>query len=127
VWHVSTLYRRLTARIESRGEVWVYWRCNGRDDVSCVRDVSLGGLFIETPKSFPAATVTQLHFLVQEGQIRADAVVRYVKATSGLGLKLVAISEDDRPKLAALVTRLHSLSRQPPSIQNSGLFEFITT
>jgi hypothetical protein len=89
--------------------------------------MSLGGLFIETPKSFPADTLTKLDFLVQEGQIRADAVVRYVKPKNGLGVKFMAVSEDDRPKLAALITRLHSLSRQPPSIQNSGLFEFITT
>jgi hypothetical protein len=117
----------LTARIESREEVWVYWRCNGRDDVSCVRDISLGGLFIETPKSFPAATVTNLHFLVQEGQIRAEAVVQHVKPNSGLGVKFVTVGYFDRPKLAALITRLHGLSRQPPSIQSPGLFEFITT
>jgi hypothetical protein len=73
--------------------------------------MSLGGLFIETPNSFPEATVTSLHFLVQEGQIRADAMVRHVKPNGGLGLKFTAVSEDDRPKLAALITRLHSLSR----------------
>jgi hypothetical protein len=73
--------------------------------------MSLGGLFIETPKSFPQATVTKLHFLVQEGQIRADAMVRHVEPKSGLGLKFMAVSEDDRPKLAALLTRLRSLSR----------------
>ena len=122
---ITTPCRRLTSRVEAREDVWVYWRCNGRDDVSRVQDISVGGLFVETPKSFPAATVTKLHFLVQEGQIRADAVVQYVKPNSGLGLKFTAVTEDDRPKLATLITRLHSLSRRLPSIQNSGLFQFI--
>jgi hypothetical protein len=88
--------------------------------------MSLGGLFIETPKSFPEATVAQLHFLVQEGQIRADAAVRYTKPNGGLGLKFMAVGEDDRPKLAALITRLRHLSRKPPSVQNFGEFHFIT-
>jgi PilZ domain-containing protein len=71
----------------------------------------MGGLFIETPKPKPTDAVTKLNFLVEEGQIRAEAVVRHAKANSGLGLKFVAITEDDRPRLAALVTRLRNLSR----------------
>jgi len=43
---------------------------------------------------------------VQEGQIRADAVVRHVQSGKGLGLKFTALSEQDRPKLSALLTRL---------------------
>jgi hypothetical protein len=91
--------------------------------------MSVGGLFIETSKSFPTATVTELHFLVQEGEIRADAAVRFVEPKGGLGLKFMAVSEDDRPKLAALISRLQRVSRKPPSIQNQniGEFQFITT
>ncbi len=61
----------------------------------------MGGLFIETPK--PTGAVTKLSFLVQEGQIRAEALVWHAKPNSGLGLKFIAVTEDDRPKLAALV------------------------
>lgn len=82
------------------------WKCEGRDDISLVRDMSMGGLFIETPQPRPTGTVTRLDFLVAEGQIRADAVVRYAKPGSGLGLKFTALSEQDRPNLAALITRL---------------------
>lgn len=103
--------RRLTSRVQAREDVWVYWGCNGRDDVSCVRDVSLGGLFIEAPKSVPEASVIKLHFLVEEGQIRAAAEVRHVAPKSGLGLKFTAVIEDDRPNLAALLTRLRGLYR----------------
>lgn len=71
-----------------------------------MRDMSMGGLFIETPQPRAEGVLTRLHFLVQEGQIRADAVVRHAKPGVGLGLKFTALSEQDRPKLAALLTRL---------------------
>jgi len=28
--------------------VWVYWNCKGREDTTQVRDLSMGGLFVET-------------------------------------------------------------------------------
>jgi hypothetical protein len=84
----------------------VYWNCHGREDISLVLNMSMGGLFIETPEPKAQGVLTRLHFLVQEGQIRADAVVRHAKSGVGLGLKFTALSEQDRPKLAALLTRL---------------------
>jgi len=68
--------------------------------------MSMGGLFIETPQPRTEGVLTSLHFLVQEGQIRADAVVRHARSGVGLGLKFTALSAEDRPKLAALLTRL---------------------
>jgi PilZ domain len=91
----------------------VYWKCQGRDDVSQVRNVSMGGLFIETPQARPSGTLTRLDFLVAEGQIRADAVVRHARAGAGLGLKFTALTEPDRPRLAALVTRLRRAQHVP--------------
>jgi hypothetical protein len=98
--------RRMTSRVPAPGDVWVFWQCRGREDVSRVKDMSMGGLFIETPQPRPEGVLTRLHFLVQEGQIRADAVVRHGKSGAGLGLKFTALGEQDRPKLAALLTRL---------------------
>ena len=98
--------RRFSTRVHTPGDVWVCWKCQGRDDISLVRNMSMGGLFIETPQPRPTGTITRLDFLVAEGQIRADAVVRHAKSGSGLGLKFTALSEQDRPKLAALITRL---------------------
>lgn len=98
--------RRFSSRVQTPGNVWVYWKCQGREDVSLVRNMSMGGLFIETPQTKPAGMLTRLDFLVEEGQIRADAVVRHATARVGLGLKFTALSEQDRPKLATLITRL---------------------
>jgi len=106
--------RRFNSRIETRDGVWVYWRCNGRDDTSRVRDVSLGGLFIETQKTRQVGTTAVVDFLVQEGQIRAEAVVRHVEPGSGLGLKFTAVNVGDRSKLVGLMNRLRSVPRQEP-------------
>src|SRR5215472_10736925 len=40
--------RRRTSRVDLIDGVSVYWRCNGREDVSRVRDLGFGGLFIDT-------------------------------------------------------------------------------
>ncbi|HEY1482195.1 MAG TPA: PilZ domain-containing protein [Candidatus Acidoferrum sp.] len=110
-WQIGSLpSRRLYSRVETSENVWVYWRCDGRADVSSVHDMGMGGLFLKTTQVKPVGSLVNLHFLIQEGQLRADAVVRYAK-TGGLGLKFAAISQEDRPKLAALMTRLRGLSR----------------
>ena len=98
-------------RVETPGSVWVYWRCNGKDDVSRVRDLGAGGLFITTPSPRTVGMKAKLDFLVQEGQIRAEAVVRHAEPGNGLGLKFTAVTQQDWEHLAALLTRLRNLSR----------------
>ena len=89
-------------------EVWVCWNCNGHDDVSRVRDMSLGGLFLDTRWRRVIGTPMKVDFLVGEGQIRADAVVRHAVLDRGLGLKFTALTEQDRPRFAALMRRVRS-------------------
>jgi hypothetical protein len=71
--------RRFNSRVETAEGVWVYWRCAGRDDTSRVLDLSLSGLFVETPKLRAVGSTAEVDFLVQEGEIRAEAVVRHVE------------------------------------------------
>jgi hypothetical protein len=40
----------------------------------------VGGLFIETRKACTVGATVELHFLVEDGEIKANATVRYVKA-----------------------------------------------
>lgn len=100
--------RRASSRIPLRQDLWVCWQCNGRDDVSRVHDLSLGGLFLETPTPRTVGASTKVDFLVIEGQIRADAVVRHRVPGRGLGLKFTAVTEQDRRKFASLLRRLRS-------------------
>jgi hypothetical protein len=84
----------------------------GRDDISRVRDLGLGGLFFDTRKTRAIGTTVKVDFLVQEGQIRADAVVRHRLPDRGWGLKFTAITEQDRPRLAALMRRLRGYANE---------------
>jgi PilZ domain len=102
--------RRHYVRVETPQGVWVYWGCDGRDDTSRVQNLSQGGLFIETRKPIVVGAKTQLDFLVQDGQIRAEAVVQYVRPDRGVGLKFTALSEEDRLRLAELMKKHHPSS-----------------
>jgi PilZ domain len=112
--------RRLYSRLDTSGNIWVYWNCDGKDDVSPILDISLGGLFLKTPTVKPVGAVVKLHFLVQEGQIRADAVIKHVRSGSGVGMKFAAVSQEDRPRLASLMARLRGLSRGNRPATNQG-------
>ena len=70
----------------------------------------MGGLFIETDKPKAPGIEAKLHFLVQEGQIRADAVVRHAKPGRGLGLRFTAVHNEDRARLGELMKRLRRSS-----------------
>ena len=105
--------RRHCPRVETPHGVWVYWNCKRLEDTSRVRDLSMGGLFVETEEARDVDAAIRLDFLAQEGQIRAKAVVRHVKPGSGLGLKFTALTPEDSPRLTELMTRLGSLSRSP--------------
>ena len=43
--------RRHYPRVETPDGVWVYWNCEGRGDTLRVRDLSTGGLFVETEEA----------------------------------------------------------------------------
>jgi hypothetical protein len=98
--------KRFSSRVETPGDVYVYWSSRRYNDTSRVRDLSSGGLFVQTRKSGTVGAKTDIHFLVEEGQIRAEAVVRRVEPGRGLGLKFTAVREEDRRRLAGLMKRL---------------------
>lgn len=87
------------------------WSCGGRDETSRVLDLSPGGLFVETRSPRSVGEEAQLEFLVQEGQIRAKAVVQHVKPGHGVGLRFKAISETDTSHLVDLIKRLRSVPK----------------
>ena len=101
---------RRHSRVEARGGVYVYWRSAGHERIAPVRNLSMGGLFIETDTPPVPGITAKLHFLVQEGQIRADAVVRHAEPGRGLGLRFTAVRNDDRLRLAELMKRLRGLN-----------------
>ena len=116
--------RRRTMRVPATWDVRVYWECAGLCEVSHVRDLSPGGLFIETPRSRPKGDVVRVHFLVPEGQIRLDGVVVQAQATKGIGLKLQTVAANDISKLTSLLDRVRSASLTEPA--SSGHFTLVS-
>ena len=100
------LSRRRNRRVETPQGVWVLWRCGRTEDTSRVRDLSVGGLFIETSKVCPVDATVELHFLVEDGEVRATATVRYVRAGSGLGLQFKTVRQEDQVRFSAMIKRL---------------------
>ena len=109
--HLPTVYsRRLNSRFAVPEDVWVYWHCAGYEDVSRVRNLSVGGIYVETSALRQPGTSASLDFLVREGQIRIEAIVRHTVLKSGIGLRFVTVPKADWPNLAALLIRLRDSS-----------------
>jgi hypothetical protein len=98
--------RRQHKRVETPQGVWAVWRCGRTEDTSRVKDLGVGGLFIETLKVCPVDAMVELHFLVEDGEITANATVRYVKVGSGLGLKFKTVRGEDQVRFATMIKRL---------------------
>jgi PilZ domain len=98
--------RRRNKRVETPQGVWVLWRCGRTEDTSRVKDLGVGGVFVETLKVCPVDATVELHFLVEDGEIRASATVRYVKPGSGIGLQFKTVRTEDQARFAAMMKRL---------------------
>jgi PilZ domain len=93
-------------RIPTPKGVWVSWQHDGSQNVSRVRDLNVGGLFIETKTPPPVNASITLLFLVPEGEIRSSALVRNVTPAEGMGVQFVAMSQEHAVRLQSLFTRL---------------------
>ena len=93
-------------RVDTPQGVWVYWRCGRSEDTSRVRDLSVGGVFIETKKVLPIDATVELNFLVEDGKIFAEATVRYVLPGVGAGLQFKNVRTEDRDQFANMVKRI---------------------
>ncbi len=93
-------------RIPTPKGVWVSWQHDGAQHVSRVRDLNIGGLFIEsqTPPKL-GASITLL-FSVPEGEIRSSAIVRNVTPGEGMGVQFVAMTQEHAVRLQTLFSRL---------------------
>lgn len=100
--------RRATPRADADDGVHALWYCDDRGDLSHVQNINLGGLFLESPLRKDPGAAVEIYFLVSEGPIHARAVVRHVAAGHGLGLKLIAMSDQHRLHFGALMKRLYS-------------------
>jgi len=107
--------RRHSSRVETPEGIWVYWQCPEWSDTLQVRNLSFGGLSLKTGKPVAVGATARIDFLVEDGRIRTEAVVRHVEPGCGPGLKFIAVADEDRPNLARLMSRLHAFHNQNSS------------
>jgi hypothetical protein len=111
--------RRRTSRFDSPEGVWVYWRYAGRDDTSRVKNLGVAGLFIETKRRAMVGGKAEIDFLVREGAIRAEAVIKRVETGKGIGVKFTAVKESDHRVLVAVLNRLQSDEKAMKQVSTS--------
>ena len=86
------------------------WQSASQRYVSRVENLGLGGLFLRTPEPAPLGTLIQLLLDTSEGEIRARAEVKTNKPKEGMGVKIVAMEQDDRARFARWLRRISSLA-----------------
>jgi hypothetical protein len=84
----------------------VTWYGSGDQQVSRVKSMGLGGLFLTGSRVKPVGTNLKLVFEVLGGMVFADAVVRHVVPGDGMGVEFTRISPQDKALLAQLLERL---------------------
>jgi hypothetical protein len=117
---VASASRRCESRIEIPDGVWIIWRCSGREMVSTVQNISPGGLFVECASPRPPGATAEVHFLVPEGKIAGEAVVKHSQTGRGIGLRFTRILETDRMRMVGLIKRLRSASLKSNSDSPGG-------
>lgn len=83
--------RRAQQRFDVRIPVEVSYQ--GQVLSTYTRNISLGGMFMESVGNIPFGAVVQLRFSLPEisGPVTVDAHVRWVQGTDGLGVQFVGL------------------------------------
>jgi PilZ domain len=98
--------KRRYQRVPTPKGLWVAWQHNNGQDVSRVRDLNVGGLFVATAFPPPEGSVVQILLSVPEGEIRSQAIVRNVMPGEGMGVEFKSMRSTDADRLERLVARL---------------------
>lgn len=84
----------------------VAWQHSDQRSVSRVTTLGLGGLFIATPDPAPVGSLVKLLFDVPDGEVRARAIVKNVKAGQGMAVAFIDMGYADRARLDQLLRKL---------------------
>jgi hypothetical protein len=95
-------------RLTSPKETVLAWQRASERHVSRVANFGLGGLYIRTIEPPPTGTFIQLLLDAPMGEVRARAVVQRSKPQEGMGVKIVAMQQEDRARFARWLKRLTS-------------------
>jgi hypothetical protein len=87
-------------RLSSPNGTILAWQSASMRHVSRVANLGLGGLYIRTNEPPPPGTFIQLLLDAPTGEVRARAVVQRSKPREGMGVKFVAMQQEDRARFA---------------------------
>ena len=97
---------RRYARVDLPKGILVAWQHYGIREVSRIRVLALGGLFIRTVSPAPVGDTIQLIFEVPGGDVRARARVRDSQPGKGMGIEFTAMNPEARARLSQLMKLL---------------------
>jgi hypothetical protein len=100
--------RRCYPRLVSPKGTIVAWQSANKRIVSSVDNFGLGGLYIRTPDPPAIGTFIQLLLDAPAGEVRARAVVQRSRPKEGMGVKFVAMQQEDRARFARWLKNLSS-------------------
>jgi hypothetical protein len=98
--------KRRHERISLPQGMSVTWYGSGRQEVSRVKTLSVGGVFLCGSNTLRVGTDLTLVFEVPGGMFMADAVVRNVVPGEGMGVEFTKVNPQCRVLLEGLLTRL---------------------
>ena len=104
----TNIDRRCYPRLLSPKGTIVAWQTANKRVVSSVDNFGLGGLYIRTPDPPATGTFIQLLLEAPTGEVRARAVVQRSRPKEGMGVKFVAMQQEDRARFAGWLKSLSS-------------------
>ncbi len=102
----TTLLQRRYERISLPQGMYVAWYGGGEQEVSRVRTLGMGGLFISAANPPSVGSKLILVFEVPGGSVQAGGVVRSVVPGEGMGVEFTRLAVSDRILLERLLKRL---------------------
>lgn len=100
--------RRVYPRLPAPKGTIVAWQSSTKRLVSAVDNFGLGGLYIRTPEPPATGTFIQLLLDAPTGEVRARAAVQRSRPQEGMGVKFVAMEQEDRARFAGWLKTLSS-------------------
>ena len=102
----DTVSTRRHARISLPNGMSVSWYGGGVQEISHVKTLGTGGIFLSASIVRPVGTSLTLVFEVPGGVVLAEAVVRYILPGEGMGVEFTRIGPEAKALLERLMQRL---------------------
>ena len=102
----SVYGRRRFERIALPKGLDAAWYGGGDQQVSQVKNLGMGGMFLAASHARVIGTTLKLVFMVPNGIVQAEGIVRNVVPGEGMGVEFTKMGPQDQALLEALLTRL---------------------